>query len=995
MPNNIPGITDFIPALQPYQPDLNFYSNVLQAKQSQYDAGYAKISGLYGSVLNSPMVRDDNNSRRDKFLKAVDQDIKKVSGLDLSKQENINAANIIFKPFYDDKNIIHDIAFTNKYQGELSKAESFRNCIDPDKCGGAYWDTGVQAMHYKADEYKNADSQAALAYNAPRFTPYVNVTKKAIEVAKSAGFKVEIDHKEKGYIVTDTNGKLLLGDGQKAGPLPQFLYGMFGQDQSVLDMFNTQAYVQRKSFIKQNAEKPEFGSEDAAESFYLNNFIKDAVPVLEKNATQSQAMLDELTVKKKILEERAAQMGGVIKGSNEESSLELINALLENSGTVKQYHEGVLNEIKTAPNLNDLKALRVRADSLVANTLLQGTLNTAAFDYAMGTAKREMKADPYDLERFRTAQDIYSHKQNAMTDLGVWAKKMEYEKLEGTGAYKPASGGKVEASNIAPLLRSRGLDPKTATPSQIKAVIDEATAGDLTKPIVAAGGIKLTTGYADNLKVFATSMEDVNGHRERDLITAVEVMKAKYGALVQTGLPDKLEKANQIQKELGVMFQGTGINSSNILNGNQGITRALEGKSPVVIAGSFGKMTALMNDPASLWGNDVKNSPELAQTIKDQSAVSLIAKTMKGRVKNAVEEAMIPLRFNLKKGAITQEEFTFNEKVYGTMIKDGLFVPQKTAAEEYANNRLGETVAAYNKVMADRLKNSGVVSAPTMPMLDEKALKAQYTNDFNNSYNENRAAVENLVASMTAPVGTNSIGGSLSEQAASMWSVNSNVGAVSDIPATRLAEAFSQGLGGVVTTKNTLEDLSDDPKASREVKKYLQQYLENKGKAGENLGFTVTAEQIGAMKYTDGGKEVQPGVVYKVAFSLEGAKKLLGKDYDADSDYSYNIYYENKDDPNQLAEKTKKSPTDIALSIKGNSLSVPLVSGNISVTNSGKNYEISGSYSFYNPYKKAYETQSVSGQAPITDSPSKLIDQTVTTLNKRINALTPQANALR
>jgi len=406
-------------------------------------------------------------------------------------------------------------------------------------------------------------------------------------------------------------------------------------------------------------------------------------------------------------------------------------------------------------------------------------------------------------------------------------------------------------------------------------------------------------------------------------------------------------------------------------------------------------MTALMNDPASLWGNDVKNSPELAQTIKDQSAVSLIAKTMKGRVKNAVEEAMIPLRFNLKKGAITQEEFTFNEKVYGTMIKDGLFVPQKTAAEEYANNRLGETVAAYNKVMADRLKNSGVVSAPTMPMLDEKALKAQYTNDFNNSYNENRAAVENLVASMTAPVGTNSIGGSLSEQAASMWSVSSNVGAVSDIPATRLAEAFRQGLGGVVTTKNTLEDLSDDPKASLEVKKYLQQYLENKGKAGENLGFTVTAEQIGAMKYTDGGKEVQPGVVYKVAFSQGGAKKLLGKDYDADSDYSYNIYYENKDDPNQLAEKTKKSPTDIALSIKGNSLSVPLVSGNISVTNSGKNYEINGSYSFYNPYKKAYETQSVSGQAPITDSPSKLIDQTVTTLNKRINALTPQANALR
>src|SRR5688572_30964700 len=161
MATYIQGLTDFIPQIQPFRPDFNFYAYALQTKQGQYDAGHEKLSSVYGSLLNSPMLRDNNNKNRDEFFKAADTNVKKISGLDLSLQENVDAAYNVFKPFYEDKNMMKDISFTRQYQKELQRGDNFRNCIDPKKCGGKYWETGIQAMHYKANEFRNASDEEA------------------------------------------------------------------------------------------------------------------------------------------------------------------------------------------------------------------------------------------------------------------------------------------------------------------------------------------------------------------------------------------------------------------------------------------------------------------------------------------------------------------------------------------------------------------------------------------------------------------------------------------------------------------------------------------------------------------------------------------------------------------------------------------------------------------------------------------------------------------
>jgi len=97
MATYLQGVTDYIPQIQPFRPDYNFLGNVLQTRQTKYDASKKQISELYGSLLNGPLSKETNIKRRDEFFKVIDNDIKRISGLDLSLQQNVDQAQNVFK----------------------------------------------------------------------------------------------------------------------------------------------------------------------------------------------------------------------------------------------------------------------------------------------------------------------------------------------------------------------------------------------------------------------------------------------------------------------------------------------------------------------------------------------------------------------------------------------------------------------------------------------------------------------------------------------------------------------------------------------------------------------------------------------------------------------------------------------------------------------------------------------------------------------------------
>ena len=137
MATYLQGVTDYIPEIQPFQPDLNLLQTVVQTKQAQYKAGYDRISNVYGKLLNSELSRADNIENRDQYFTQIKNDIDRMATMDLSKVENVNAAYDVFKPILEDKYLQRDMVFTKNFNTQMGLSSYFKNCMDEKECGGS------------------------------------------------------------------------------------------------------------------------------------------------------------------------------------------------------------------------------------------------------------------------------------------------------------------------------------------------------------------------------------------------------------------------------------------------------------------------------------------------------------------------------------------------------------------------------------------------------------------------------------------------------------------------------------------------------------------------------------------------------------------------------------------------------------------------------------------------------------------------------------------
>lgn len=390
MASYIPGITDYIPHLQPFKPDFNFYQAALERKESQYQQGYNKLSSVYGSLLNSPMIREVDNKRRDGFFKDAESNIQKVSEMDLSLEDNVSAAYQIFQPLIDDKHIMKDMAWTKNYQNEVTRAEGFRNCIDEKKCGGKWWEGGVRALNYFAEDFSKSSDDEMMGYEAPRYTPYVNVVDKAMKAAKDMGFNISSVSwsKDGRYIVTQKNGAAMVA------PLSQYFVGVFGNDPQVNDVFKTEAYLKRKDFMKSNVAT--YGSEDAAENFYLNEAMNSLNKETQENISNITGNMNDVDAKQKIIADKINSSGGL----NEEDPLIQqylsLNDQNQALNSARDKHDQTSSYLDRSSLIGaDKKATRWRIDNAVANTMLSGELFKAANTFSALNSETKIEADPY------------------------------------------------------------------------------------------------------------------------------------------------------------------------------------------------------------------------------------------------------------------------------------------------------------------------------------------------------------------------------------------------------------------------------------------------------------------------------------------------------------------------------------------------------------------------------------------------------------------------
>ena len=436
MATYIQGQVDYISQLQPTEPNLAFDAQILQTKQAKYDANHKKVSDLYGSLLNAAMTRSDNVQARDEFFKIINDDIKRMGGLDFSLDQNVQAAASVFQSIYTNDNIVKDMVWTKNYNNEVNRMEGFKNCLDEEKCGGTYWEEGEKYMQYKRMEFKNATASQALGMGDVQFVPAKNVMKEAMKIAKDAGLSIEIDElsPDGNYMVTTKNGMKL------KSPLAALFNQTIGKNPQYAEMFKVKAYVDRNDWAYGKVSLGEYKDMNEAQLGYLREVNRQNQKKLEDQADALNIDIGNLDQRTRELEEEFTN-GRFVQGSDKYNELVELKELQQGAKNAKAY----LDQINSVSSTNyaGIEALTDNIDNQNAYSYFNDEIQDAAQTLAFKDYKVSMKADDFAVmkteNKYKMQQMAAQHSYDMAEEEQKQANRLELEdhkKAIGHSSYK-------------------------------------------------------------------------------------------------------------------------------------------------------------------------------------------------------------------------------------------------------------------------------------------------------------------------------------------------------------------------------------------------------------------------------------------------------------------------------------------------------------------------------------------------------------------------------
>jgi hypothetical protein len=527
----------FLPTIQPFQPDMQLYAGTLEMKQTKFDAASKQISNLYGSLLNSPLTRDQNVKTRDDFFKTIDYEIKKVANLDLSLQENVNQATQLFTSLYDDKNLVKDMMWTKNLRNQMERGDNFRNCFDPDKCGGEFWQGGLDVLNYRAQEFKNLNDQDAMNFSDVRYVPYINIEKEARKIINEKGYEPMTQEQilGNGYIVSTTNGPDVAG-----GPLMQLFAESFKNDPKLQDYYRASAYLERKNWVASNAEQ--YGSPEAAEQIYIQE-KRDAINQMFAPAKEQVDFNKEVqTNNKQALEEKIRKEGttgsddlarAYIKTLEKENDLSATSSLLDES----------LNAANSTRQTTKISYAGEAIDGSWGNALFNSDLQKAAIATSWIGYKQTFRTD----DKYMQDQARASAERIAAMNASAKKKKDEEDA--------------ADFWNFGPELG----DPTSAGPGANAINLSETAAGDLlNKETKSAEEGFEKINKKINQTLYNVTKEDSNsgynkqGQSTSDLLIQTDALIREYVSFADRG---NNTKERQTAANLLKMWEGKDVQS--------------------------------------------------------------------------------------------------------------------------------------------------------------------------------------------------------------------------------------------------------------------------------------------------------------------------------------------------------------------------------------------------------------------------------------------------
>jgi len=390
----IPGVQDFVPQLETFTPDYKFLSDVLETRQDRYTTNYDQLNDIYGKVVYSDLSRGDTQNKRDQYANQLSGRLQQITGMDLSLQQNVDAARGLFKPFYDDDLIVRDMVYTKQYKDQLQRAQQYQD--SPIKeVREKYWDVGVKGLNYQMEDFINASSDEALKMSSPKYVPDADLPELAEAALKKSGISIEGTTFEGDWIVKQKNGSLVVK------PARAYIEEMLLDDPIVKNAYFTKAYVEAREYGDQHAE--EFGSVDKAKKKWaedkLQQYHQKQKAALAKNNVEVKEETDAVANWEKYNDKY-----GVFQGSKEDKEwLKQMAALEILQTTQKKRVNRLALQAEPASDLTDLLN---KAYSALAGEWIGTDLDRAAYNYSNIDASVEIEANPFKQLAHKNAYDM-------------------------------------------------------------------------------------------------------------------------------------------------------------------------------------------------------------------------------------------------------------------------------------------------------------------------------------------------------------------------------------------------------------------------------------------------------------------------------------------------------------------------------------------------------------------------------------------------------------
>lgn len=262
------GATDFFPPEQLFTPNWSLIQQGLMVKQSAYDKGFAQLSGTARAVIDSPLLNKYTKEARKQILADAEQALKDLPNLDLSLPQNAAEASSLFRPFYEDENILFDMMQTKRYMSERQRGMDLaKSSKEEDR--NRYWTYGIQDLDNWAEEFSDLSVDKLKDNPARSYIAKPNVDDKILKLFSEGKLKTSYDQLTGEFKFTYENGEAL------RDPITNLYLSQAENDPEAMAGFGVIGRVKRAAFIKDNVANGRYATREEAAAAHDNALVVD------------------------------------------------------------------------------------------------------------------------------------------------------------------------------------------------------------------------------------------------------------------------------------------------------------------------------------------------------------------------------------------------------------------------------------------------------------------------------------------------------------------------------------------------------------------------------------------------------------------------------------------------------------------------------------------------------------------------------------------------